>query len=151
TAYATRSIRACAVAANGRSAVRCGRGYGGTTGKDYTTYSFWLATAGEELTPRPPLDGSIDPDGPLLGARHTGLWTAYYLLERDPTLKIALVEREIAGFGASGRNGGWCSGGFPMSLGELQRRFGAERTKELQLAMWATVDEVGRVAAAEGI
>ena len=70
-----------------------------------------------------------------MGAGYTGLWTAYYLLRRDPSLRIAVVEREIAGFGASGRNGGWCTPGFPVSAGLLRERFGIEasmtRTAEL--------------------
>ena len=83
--------------------------------KDYASYSFWLETSGDDLTPRPRLDGSIDVDVAVMGAGYTGLWTAYYLLLREPSLRVAVVEREIAGFGASGRNGGWCYPGFPVS------------------------------------
>ena len=71
--------------------------------KDYGSYSFWLETSGDDLTPRPRLDGSIDVDIAVMGAGYTGLWTAYYLLLREPSLRVAVVEREIAGFGASGR------------------------------------------------
>ena len=49
-------------------------------GKDYRSYSFWLETAGEVLTPRPSPPGSTDADVAILGAGFTGLWTAYYLL-----------------------------------------------------------------------
>ncbi|MCC6315989.1 MAG: FAD-dependent oxidoreductase, partial [Thermomicrobiales bacterium] len=73
--------------------------------KDYRTYSFWLETCGDDLTPRPPLDGSIEVDVAIMGAGFTGLWTAYKLLRRDPSLSVAVIEKEIAGFGASGRNG----------------------------------------------
>ena len=83
--------------------------------KDYASYSFWLETSGDDLTPRLRLDGSIDVDVAVMGAGYTGLWTAYYLLLREPSLRVAVVEREIAGFGASGRNGGWCYPGFPVS------------------------------------
>lgn len=119
--------------------------------KDYTTYSFWLGTAGDDLTPRPALDGSIDADVAILGAGYSGLWTAYYLLRRDPSLRVVVVEREIAGFGGSGRNGGWCSSGFPMSLGLLETRFGRDAARAVHGAMVESVDEVGRVCAAEGI
>ena len=71
-------------------------------GKDYASYSFWLENSGDDLTPRPRLDGSIDVDVAVMGAGYTGLWTAYYLLCREPSLRVAVVEREIAGFGASG-------------------------------------------------
>ncbi len=119
--------------------------------KDYASYSFWLETAGDNLTPRPAIDDDVDVDVAILGAGYTGLWTAYYLLGRAPWLRVAVVEREIAGFGASGRNGGWCSSGFPVSLGELRARYGDEPARSLQTAMYDAVDEVGRAAAAEGI
>src|SRR5207302_9197203 len=94
--------------------------------KDYRTYSFWLETCGDDLTPRPSLQGSIDVDVAILGAGFTGLWTAYYLLKRDPTLEVAVVEREIAGFGASGRNGGWCTSNFTLGPEALRARFGVD-------------------------
>ena len=119
--------------------------------KDYRSYSFWLETAGEELLPRPSLPGPIEADVAILGAGFTGLWTAYYLLARDPSLKVVVLEAEIAGFGASGRNGAWCSSGFPVSPGELQRRFGTEATRELLIEMQGAVEEVGRVSETEEI
>lgn len=119
--------------------------------KDYTQYSYWLASCGDDLTPRAPLDGSRTADVAILGAGFTGLWTAYYLLQRDPSLQVVVVEKEIAGFGASGRNGGWCSAGFPVRLGELERRFGRDAARRVQTEMIKTVDEVGSVAEVEQI
>jgi glycine/D-amino acid oxidase-like deaminating enzyme len=119
--------------------------------KDYPTYSYWLETSGDDLTPRPRLDGSLDVDVAIMGAGYTGLWTAYYLLRRDPTRRVAIVEREIAGFGASGRNGGWCSPGFPVSVGMLRDRFGNEAARGVSRAMLDTIDEIERVISAEGI
>ena len=119
--------------------------------KDYRRYSFWLETCGDDLSPRPRLDGSIDVDVAVLGAGLTGLWTAYYLLRREPSLRVAVVEGEIAGFGASGRNGGWCSAGFPVSLSMLRQRYGAEAARAVHAAMVDAVDEVGRIATEEGI
>jgi glycine/D-amino acid oxidase-like deaminating enzyme len=119
--------------------------------KDYANYSYWLASCGDDLTPRQPLDGSIQADVAILGAGFTGLWTAYYLLQRSPSLRVVVIEKDIAGFGASGRNGGWCSAGFPVSLGELERRFGRDVARQLHATMIATVDEVGSVAEVEGI
>lgn len=87
----------------------------------------------------------------IVGAGYTGLWTAYYLARADPTLRVVVLEREIAGYGASGRNGGWCSALFPTSLPALARRHGPDRALAMQQAMHDTVHEVGRVAAAEGI
>jgi glycine/D-amino acid oxidase-like deaminating enzyme len=119
--------------------------------KDYRTYSFWLDTCGDDLAPRPALDGSIDVDVAILGAGFTGLWTAYHLLQKQPSLKIAVVEAEIAGFGASGRNGGWCFSGFPVSPTTLKAKFGLDAARAVSLAMYDSVDNVGDVCRAEGI
>jgi len=123
----------------------------GSEDKDYRSYSFWLETAGEDLKPRPSLNEPAEADVAILGAGFTGLWTAYYLLQQEPSLRVVVLEAEISGFGASGRNGAWCSSGFPVSIGELRRRFGREATRELLIEMRGAVEEVGRVAAAEEI
>ena len=119
--------------------------------KDYSSYSFWLETCGDDLTPRAPLDGSTSVDVAILGAGYSGLWTAYYLLQRDPSLKIAIVEKEIAGYGASGRNGSWCTCHFPVSLGAIAEHYGADAARALYRAMAGSVDEIERVAMAEGL
>jgi glycine/D-amino acid oxidase-like deaminating enzyme len=119
--------------------------------RNYSNYSFWLEDSGESLTPRPSLQRSTDVDVAILGGGYSGLWTAYYLLTHEPGLRVAVVDKEIAGFGASGRNGGWCSSKFPLTAGELERRFGAGAARDLLLAMRASVDEVGRVCAEEQI
>ncbi len=123
----------------------------GPASPDYARWSFWLETAGDPLAPRPPLDGSLGVDVAILGAGLTGLWTAYYLLRRRPSLRVVIVERRIAGFGASGRNGGWCSSGFALSPAVLQERFGREAARATYLALYGAVDEVGRVMAEEAI
>ena len=87
----------------------------------------------------------------IVGAGYTGLWTAYYLRRADPGLRIVIVEREFAGFGASGRNGGWCSALFPVSHRRLAAVAGREGALAQQRALDATVTEVGRVVAREGI
>jgi glycine/D-amino acid oxidase-like deaminating enzyme len=113
--------------------------------------SFWHATAGESLAARPPLPGDLTVDLAIVGAGYTGLWTAYYLRRQSPSLRIAVLEREVAGFGASGRNGGWCSSIFPASLRRIARDGGRDAVMRLQAVLNDAVDEVGRVAAAEGI
>ena len=117
----------------------------------YANYSVWLETAGEDLSPRPALQRSAEVDVAVLGAGYSGLWTAYYLLSQNPALRVAVVEKEIAGFGASGRNGGWCSPKFPVIAAVLQERYGRDATRSLLLAMHDTVDEVGHVCEAERI
>jgi glycine/D-amino acid oxidase-like deaminating enzyme len=114
------------------------------------TLSWWQASL-PSPPPRPPLDGDLEVDVAIVGAGYTGLWTAYYLASNDPSLRVAVLEREVAGFGASGRNGGWCSALFPASTAKLARMAGHDAAVAMQRAMRATVDEVGRVAEAEGI
>ena len=86
--------------------------------------SLWHETAAAPLAPRAPLPGDRVFDVAIVGAGYTGLWTAYYLLRRRPSLRIAILEREVAGFGASGRNGGWCSSIFPASWRRVAREGG---------------------------
>jgi glycine/D-amino acid oxidase-like deaminating enzyme len=117
----------------------------------YRKLSFWLDSAPGSLEPGDPLPGDLEADVAIAGAGYTGLWTAYYLSRADPGLTIAVCERDIAGFGASGRNGGWCSALFPASLAKLERMAGRDAAIAQHRAMQQTVDEVGRVAAAEGI
>src|SRR5580700_1814554 len=117
----------------------------------YRKLSFWHDTVPGSLEPGDPLSGDLEADVAIAGAGYTGLWTAYYLAQANPGLTIAVCERDIAGFGASGRNGGWCSALFPASLAKLERMAGRDAAIAQHRAMQQTVDEVGRVAAAEGI
>jgi glycine/D-amino acid oxidase-like deaminating enzyme len=118
---------------------------------DYSQYSFWLEASGDDLTPRPALQRSTEVDVAILGGGYTGLWTAYYLLRGNPGIKLAILEKEIIGFGASGRNGGWCSSKFPVTPAMLERRYGREAARALMLAMNGAVDEVARVCDEENI
>jgi glycine/D-amino acid oxidase-like deaminating enzyme len=118
---------------------------------DYRSRSFWLETCGDDLSPRPALPGDLDVDVAIVGAGYTGLWTAYYLAREDPQVRIALLEKEIAGFGASGRNGGWCSSFFAASKDKVAARHGREAAIALRRELFATVDEVGKFAAEEGL
>jgi glycine/D-amino acid oxidase-like deaminating enzyme len=118
----------------------------------YGHLSYWHDSLGAEaLAPRPALAGDTDADVAIIGGGLTGLWTAWYLLQREPSLRIVVLEKEIAGFGASGRNGGWCSALFPRSTASLERLHGREAARAMRTAMVATVDEVGRAAADAGI
>ena len=92
----------------------------------YRSLSLWLDSVPGSLDPRPALGGDLDVDVAIVGAGYTGLWAAYYLRANDPGLRIAVLEREIAGFGASGRNGGWCSALFPASAAKIARRHSRE-------------------------
>ncbi|MEO6570553.1 MAG: FAD-dependent oxidoreductase [Ilumatobacteraceae bacterium] len=113
--------------------------------------SVWTDTMPSDERAEPhPADvpvGGLDVDVAIVGAGLTGLWTAWYLASRDPGLRITVLERETVGFGASGRNGGWCSALLPMSLDVIARRHGSGAAHRMQQAMFDTVDVVGAFAA----
>ncbi|MFE3835529.1 NAD(P)/FAD-dependent oxidoreductase [Pseudogemmobacter sonorensis] len=112
--------------------------------------SFWHAEIGPP-TPRAPLPGPTRADVCIIGAGYTGLWTAWYLKRARPDLKVIVVEKAFAGFGASGRNGGWLSGGFAWSHRRYAATSGAAAVRAMVQAMNGTVDEVIGIAEAEGI
>ena len=92
------------------------------------------------------LDGDQTVDVAIVGAGYTGCGRRCRLLEADPRLRVIVVERHHVGFGASGRNGGWCSALLPVSLAALEPdATGARRPIAWQRAMIDTVDEVGRL------
>ncbi len=117
----------------------------------YAAVSYWLDSCDDDLTPRASLDGSIDVDVAILGGGFTGLWTAYYLSQRDPSLRIAVVEKEIVGFGASGRNGAWCTSGFGAGPSLLTKRYSRAAASSVHDLMVDTVAEIGRVCDDENI
>src|SRR5579871_556695 len=112
---------------------------------------FWWHDIAGPPPPRPPLQGPTQADVAIVGAGFTGLWAAYYLKLADPSLRVIVLEAEQAGFGASGRNGGWLSGFFsgPPRSYERGRPPGAYAI--LQRAMFDTVEEVAGVLARHGI
>jgi len=113
--------------------------------------SFWYADYGGLPVYRAPLAKDETADVCIVGAGFTGLWTAYYLKKANPQLRIVVLEKEFAGFGASGRNGGWLSGGFEWSRERYLKNASRDKVIALQHAMAVTVDEVIAVCEAEGI
>jgi glycine/D-amino acid oxidase-like deaminating enzyme len=114
--------------------------------------SYWWRARGGFPPRRPSLPGPADADVCIVGAGFTGLWTAYYLKQADPSLRIVVLEAAFAGFGASGRNGGWLTSALPGSRERYARGPGGrDAVVDLQGQLRETVDEVGRVCTAEGI
>lgn len=119
--------------------------------EEYRELSFWHDSLTGPLRPRPALGAVLRSDVAIVGAGYTGLWTAWYLKRLEPTLQIAVVEADIAGYGASGRNGGWCSAwlsGIDRWFDDPARRAGAIR---LQKLMFQTVRDIGETSEGEGI
>ncbi len=101
--------------------------------------------------PRPPLRHDLDVDVAIVGGGFSGLWTAYHLLEADPSLRICILERDVIGFGGSGRNGGWLMGAAPADLRVWERRFGLEAVRRAQGILVDAVDEIAGVIGLEGL
>ena len=113
--------------------------------------SFWIDNLSEPIVRRSPLTGDTQVDVAIVGGGYTGLWTAYYLSQLDRSLRIMVIEREYCGFGASGRNGGWCVGELAASIDKYAALGGMDAALRLWRATYDAVDEVGRVADAERI
>ena len=113
--------------------------------------SYWLETCGEDLVARSRLAGDRVVDVAILGGGFSGLWTAYHLLRARPDLEVAIVEREVCGYGASGRNGGWCSPRFPLEPAALISRFGIDGARAILKSVEAAAAYVGEICEREGI
>ncbi len=117
---------------------------------NWRNISLWMDQLDDPLQARPSLQHDIQADVAIIGAGYTGLWTAYYLKRQAPQLRVVILEAETAGFGASGRNGGWLMGNL---LGEdrlLGARPSAARKASFDL-LHAIPDEVAAMVAREGI
>ena len=95
--------------------------------------------------------GDVVADVAIVGAGYTGLWTALYLRRLAPDTRVVVLEANRVGYGASGRNGGWCIG--EMAAGEDRWRAlaGDEAGTRMHRAMVETLDEIEAVTRREGI
>jgi len=92
------------------------------------------------------LESDLNVDLAIVGGGFTGLWTAYYANKLDPTLRIAIIESEFVGFGASGRNGGWVSALFPAHFTSLARATSRDAARRMHQSMVANISDIGQVA-----
>ena len=113
--------------------------------------SFWYADIGLPRHRRPALASDTTADVAIIGAGFTGLWTAYYLKKANPALNVLVIEKEFAGFGASGRNGGWCMGTFAWDHERYEKATSRQEVLAMVDALEGTVAEISAVCAAEGI
>ncbi len=113
--------------------------------------SFWYADIGLPANRRPALAGDATADVAIIGAGFTGLWAAWYLMQANPSLKVLVLEREFAGFGASGRNGGWCMGTLAWDHDRYAKTHGKPAVVEMARHLEGTVEEIIKVCEDEGI
>ena len=84
---------------------------------------FWLVDA---VAPADALHGVVEADLCIVGGGFTGLWAALYAKALDPARDVVLLEAETAGFGASGRNGGFCVASLTHGIENGLARFASE-------------------------
>ena len=113
--------------------------------------SYWHESVTSAKVDRDSLDSNIDVDIAIVGAGYSGLWTAYYLKQLQPDARVAVIEANHVGFGASGRNGGWCSGYLPMTLAEIEKQRNRQQAIEMYQQSFATIDEIEKMIASEKI
>jgi putative aminophosphonate oxidoreductase len=104
--------------------------------------SFWLQEAlASESGSEPPLGGAAKADIAIIGGGYVGLWTAIRIKQWDPACDVAVLEQDICGGGASGRNGGLVLSWW-AKLPTLVRLFGTEAAVALAKASVAAIDEI---------
>lgn len=112
--------------------------------------SYWFSQV-EARPARERLERDLTVDVALVGAGYTNLWVAYYLKQARPDLDIAIFEREVTGFGASSRNGGWISYGLPGQHSRYAKAHGVPAVRDFQRELFDTIGEIVAVAGKEGI
>ena len=116
-----------------------------------TTKALWLDRLSPQPRRRPSLTGDTQCDVAIVGGGFSGLWTAWYLRQLDPTLRIQIIEKHHVGYGASGRNGGWAVGELAGSFETYAKRSSEDEVLRQARAVFDAVDEIGRVCSAAGI
>ena len=100
--------------------------------------SYWMTT--REYSPGEHLQGDIEVDVAIVGGGFTGLSSAYHIKKAEPNLRIALLESQVVGFGASGRNGGFNMTLFGLTMSITAIRFSKAKAREAHLYMERAVE-----------
>jgi glycine/D-amino acid oxidase-like deaminating enzyme len=103
--------------------------------------SLWDSQIGQQA-PRAPLPADLSCDVAIVGAGYTGLWTALYVRRLAPDARVVVIDANRAGFGASGRNGGWCIGETAADHDRWRALAGEEGARRMHRAMVGTLDEI---------
>jgi glycine/D-amino acid oxidase-like deaminating enzyme len=116
--------------------------------------SWWLEEALSHAEfrgdPAPPLSGDVTADVVILGGGYTGMWTAWFLKERDPGVNVVLLEADVCGGGPSGRNGGFCNALWEEA-DLLIEEVGEDRALETCLVAERSIDGVRAWCDANGV
>jgi glycine/D-amino acid oxidase-like deaminating enzyme len=118
-----------------------------------TIRSAWLTEALARETrsaAEPTVEGDLTADVCIVGGGFTGLWTALHIKQLDPSVDVALVEADICGSGASGRNGGFVMTWW-SKFSTLAKLCGSEAALQLARRSDESVTAIGRFCADNGI
>ena len=118
---------------------------------DQAQPSYWEATAGDQSAQAEPLSGPQTCDVAIIGGGYTGMSAALHLA-RDFSVDVAVLEAGHIGWGASGRNGGFCTmGATKLSLKSQLDRFGVEQTRHFYQSQAEAVNLVRSLGEDEDI
>lgn len=112
---------------------------------DYRVKSWWLESLPETITPNPRLEGSQKADVVVIGGGYTGLSVGYHLKQIKPNMDVRIIESDVCGYGASGRNGGFSMTLFGLTKGITKFRFDDEKARSAHKYMEAAVDYLHEV------
>jgi putative aminophosphonate oxidoreductase len=110
----------------------------------------WLREVLGDVQARSPLTGADRADVAILGGGYVGLWSAIRIKEREPDCDVVVLERDVCGAGASGRNGGMVLSWWPK-FASLNKLCGEEEAARLGRASEAAIDEIGAFCEQHGI
>lgn len=114
--------------------------------KDYLDKSYWLGHSGA-YAESAPLEGDLKVDVAVVGGGFVGISTAYNLKKAQPSLKVAVLEGYVVGYGSSGRMAGFVMTLFGMMMSVTKMLFGPDKTRQAHLYMERAVDLVGELVA----
>ena len=113
--------------------------------------SLWWSTLERPVVARAPLHDHLDVDVAIVGGGFTGLWCARELMRRDATLRVAVLEKSVCGYGASGRNGGWASALYPLGDDAVVARYGRDSADHLRRELQRAVPALGAALEGDGV
>ncbi len=112
---------------------------------DYRSKSWWLESLPEAITPNPALTGRETADVAVIGGGYTGLSAGYHLKQINPNIAVRIIESDVCGYGASGRNGGFSMTLFGLTKGITQIRFNDQKARAAHVYMENAVDYLHEV------
>jgi glycine/D-amino acid oxidase-like deaminating enzyme len=115
----------------------------------WASKSFWLEAA--PYRENPPLEQDIRTDVAIVGAGFTGLSTAWYLRQADPSVRVVVLESDVVGYGASGRNAGFVTTLMGLGLRTTALRFGKEKARQAHDFAVRAVRHLGELVEKEDI